>query len=521
MERTPKKIVQKGRRGLKKALFGRTTVVVFLLLAQLVAMVALFTPTADHAALFYTVLSVVSALVVVHIINRPGDPNIKLTWTVLVLSVPLLGVFFYLFVQLDVGHRLAHKRLEELTKETYRFMPRQGELMERVKKEAPELYALSRYTIKNGGFPLYEHTQVTYYSLGDHMFPALLEEISKAKKFIFLEFFIVSYGSMWDTVRNLLCEKIREGVEVRLLYDGTCALFDLPYHYPEELRRLGIQCKVFSPIRPLVSTYYNNRDHRKIMVIDGTVAFTGGVNLADEYINRKVRFGHWKDAAIRLRGEAVRSFTLMFLQMWNVDQRKEDYRPYLEIKPEIPKDAEGYVLPFGDSPLDGEQVGEMVYMDILNRAERYVHIMTPYLIMDEKLTNAITFAAKRGVEVAILLPHIPDKQYAFALAKTHYRELLSAGVKLYEYTPGFVHSKCFVSDDIRGVVGTINLDYRSLALHFECAAYLYGMEAVEQIETDFQETLLKSKRVTMGEWDRTPLVTQLLGKLLKIFAPLM
>ena len=305
------------------------------------------------------------------------------------------------------------------------------------------------------------------------------------------------------------------------MYDGTCAINLLPYGYPKELEKLGIRCKMFSPLHPLVSTHYNNRDHRKILVIDGHTAFTGGVNLADEYINRKERFGHWKDTAVMLKGEAVRSFTLMFLQMWNATEKECVYEPYLNVPVPLPISAPGYVIPYGDNPMDDDKVGEMVYLDILNRAVDYVYIMTPYLILDNEMITGLCFAAQRGVDVRIILPHIPDKRYAFVLAKSHYRELIRTGVKIYEYTPGFVHAKVFVSDDRRAVVGTINLDYRSLYLHFECAAYMEDVPAVGDILRDFRSTEEQCQRITMQDVNRQKLITRLAGAVLKVIAPLM
>ena len=317
---------------------------------------------------------------------------------------------------------------------------------------------------------------------------------------------------------------MRAGVEVRVLYDATCTFYRLPYGYPKRMEALGIHCKMFAPLRPLVSTYYNNRDHRKIAVIDGRIGFTGGVNLADEYANLVRVYGVWKDTAVRLEGEAVRSLTLMFLQMWGMDEREPDtdsYGRYLRVPQRPLPEASGYVLPYADSPLDDERVGECVYLDILNHAERYVRIMTPYLILDETMVMALTFAAKRGVDVELILPHVPDKKFAFALAKGHYRELLDAGVKIYEYTPGFVHAKVFVSDDRKAVVGTINLDYRSLYLHFEDAVYLYDCPCIKDIVADYDATRAQSQVVTHGDLARIPLHTRIAAALLKLVAPLM
>lgn len=324
---------------------------------------------------------------------------------------------------------------------------------------------------------------------------------------------------MWGRILSILERKAREGVEVRVLYDGTCSLMLLPYNYPKKLEALGIRCKVFAPLRVLVSTHYNNRDHRKILVIDGRVAFTGGINLADEYINRKHPYGHWKDNAIEITGQAVASLTLMFLQMWSVESAAaEDCGRYLAT---VPVEKPGFLMPFGSCPFGDERVAEMVYLDIINRARRYVHIFTPYLILDNQLATALTFAARRGVEVVLILPHIPDKKTIFALAKTYYPQLLEGGVRIYEYTPGFVHAKVLVSDDQRAVVGTINFDYRSLYLHFECGVYMERTGAVEQVETDIQDTLRSCQPVTLAQCRSRRLIDKLIGAILRLFAPLL
>ena len=325
---------------------------------------------------------------------------------------------------------------------------------------------------------------------------------------------------MLGRVLKILEEKVKAGVEVRMLYDGTCVVGKVPYHYYQEIEKLGVQCRMFAPLRPLVSTHYNNRDHRKILVVDGRVAFTGGINLADEYINRVRRFGHWKDTAVMVTGKAVRGFTLMFLQLWDVAAGgRSDYLKYLNASAPVP--ARGWVMPYGDIPVDQEHVGQMVYMDVLNRAQRYVHIATPYLILDNDMLTALTYAAKRGVDVGIIVPGIPDKKTAFALTHSYYRELIEQGVKIYEYTPGFIHAKIFVSDDTTAVVGSINLDYRSLRHHYECAALLYGCPAVADVEQDMAETMSKCRRLTVEDCKRDKLSRRAMGWLLRPLGPLM
>ena len=516
-------LLQKSKRGILNVVFGRTMLIVLMLAAQIALLAALFSSLSSWMPYYYAFMLVLYGGLILHLVNKPAEPTTKITWILLVVLTPALGMALYFFVEADIGHRVLNRRLSALMKETAQFLPEEAPIDPAMAQAAPEMEGLVRYTWNHGGkYQAYGNTKVDYLASGETSLEAMLDDLKAARDFIFLEFFIIEEGVMWGRVLKVLEDKIKQGVEVRVMYDGTCAIFRLPYRYPEMLKKLGIPCKMFAPIRLMISTHYNNRDHRKILVIDGKVAYTGGVNLADEYINRGSRFGHWKDVSLRLEGAAVRSYTLMFLQMWNVDEAGDAFARYLDVP--VDKAAEGapgWVLPYGDSPLDNEKVGERVYMDILNRAQRYVHIMTPYLILDSEMLAALTFAAKRGVDVAILLPHIPDKKYAFALAKTHYRELLEAGVRIFEYTPGFVHAKIFVSDDCKAVAGTINLDYRSLYLHFECAAYLRDLPAVLDMEKDFQETLAHSQEIRMEDLKNIKLSYRVAGWLLKVFAPVM
>ena len=511
---------ERGKRGILNILFGRTAIIVVLLLAQFLLLIGLFARW-QYSVYAYGGTYVLSIAMALYLINRPMNYTSRQTWLILILLVPVVGTLLYLYVETDIGHRLVRARLDQIQRDTARCLPRPDRLMKQLQTEEPELCGLANYMLSHGGFPIYANCPVQYFPLGEDKFASLLVELEKAEKFIFMEYFIIDEGYMWDSILEILERKVRQGVEVRVMYDGTNAIFKLPYHYPEKLRAMGIQCKMFSPIRPLISTYHNNRDHRKILVIDGHTAYTGGINLADEYINRKTVHGHWKDTAIMIKGEAVRSFTLMFLQMWGVSEHSIECDRYLNVELPQLSPADGYVLPYGDSPFDNERAGEAVYLDIINRAERYVYIMTPYLIIDGEMTGALTFAAKRGVDVRLILPHIPDKKSAFSLAYTHYRELLEAGVRIYEYTPGFVHAKVFVSDDLKAVVGTINLDYRSLYLHFECAAYLYRMPAIAEIEQDFRRTLKQCQQVTLNSLKHEKRYRKILGALLKLFAPLM
>ncbi len=508
-----------------RIVFGRTAFVVLFLLLQIGFLFSCFRWLSNYLVYIYGGMLALTALVVIYILNEKSNPSFKLAWVIPVLVIPVFGTFLYLFVQFQIGTKWINRRLKDAGDETSPYLEQNPITEKRLKKVSRDKANLAVYLKNCGGFPVCQNTSVRYFPLVDAMFPEFKRQLKSARKFIFMEYFIIERGKMWGEILEILEEKAAQGVEVRVMYDGMCCMMLLPYHYPQVLEKKGIRCKMFSPIKPTLSTHQNNRDHRKICVIDGHTAFTGGINLADEYINAVERFGHWKDTAVMLQGEGVQSFTMMFLQMWNITERqKENYGKYIYPGEELLNDAKpelGFVIPYGDSPLDGENVGERVYMDIINQARDYVHMMTPYLILDNEMVTALTFAAKRGVDTVLMMPHIPDKKYAYLLARSYYPELIEAGVKIYEYTPGFVHAKVFVSDDETAVVGTINLDFRSLYLHFECGVWIHKNPVVDAIEEDFLETLKKCRQVTLEDCRRYPFLPKFAGRMLRLIAPLM
>lgn len=513
------------RKGLWKLLFGRTTLFVLLLLIQSFALIWGSYYLGSKVIVINYIVGFLAVLILIYLLNSRLDTNYKLMWFILIASVPLFGVVLFLYTRIQPGTAAITTRVEQLLREQRTYLAPDRRTIETELIHARQEFGIFKYIYEEGHYPSYENASVKYLPMGEDKFREMLLQLERAEKFIFLEYFIIDKGVMWDAVLDVLKRKAAQGVEVRMMYDGTCMLSMLPREYPKEMEALGIRCKVFSPMVPFLSTHQNNRDHRKILVIDGRVAFTGGVNLADEYINQRERFGHWKDTSIMVEGRAVNSFTLMFLQNWNLDEGvREEYHRYIiaddeNIDPGMKRG--GLIAPYGDSPLDTEVVGEKVYLDIINRAEKYVHIMTPYLILSETMIHSLIFAAQRGIEVKIILPHIPDKKYAYWLARTYYSELIQGGVKIYEYTPGFVHAKVFASDDRKAVVGTINLDYRSLYLHFECAAYIYNNPVVDDIELDYQKTLEKCHRITLENCRNFSLPAKIAGKALRIVAPLM
>lgn len=513
------RLLQQSKRGLFHVVFSRTVIIMLLLLLNFFLLFSLLFELFEGITLVFGGMVAVTGVMLIIILNTDDNPAFKLSWCIVVAVLPLLGIVLYTVVRLDLGSRVHKKMLEKSVESSLPYIPDSAGVVQTIEQQDPGTAGIARYLQQHGHAPTYANTEVRYFPLGEDKFEEMLRQMEKAERFIFLEYFIIVPGQMWGQILEVLSRKAKEGVEVRVLYDGMNAVTNLPYNYPKQLETLGIKCKMFSPVRPFVSTHYNNRDHRKILVIDGHTAFTGGINLQDRYINQEEVFGHWKDTAIMVQGEAARGFTLMFLQMWNTNEWEQIYEPYLQPQPQI--SAPGYVIPYGEDPTRKERIAKNVYLSILSQAKKYVYIMTPYLILDSEMSGALQYAAKRGVDIRIILPHIPDKRTAFALAKSHYRELIGAGVKIYEYTPGFVHAKVFLSDDICGVVGSINLDYRSLYLHYECAAYLYQVSALSDIKADFAATMAKSQEITTTDVKMQSFLTRIAAAFLKVAAPLM
>ena len=500
-----------------KIFLNRIFVFGFLILIQILWVFFIGRELLEHYSWIHYLMRLISLMVVLWLVNKDENPSYKISWIIVVLLFPMFGGLLYLLI----GNKKPSHNIRRILQPALDEISQVAILEDDVSKTLTESKQDALHYLSDLGYGTYLRTKCRYYSLGDYCYGDLLKDISQAKKYIFMEYFIVSEGLMFENILKILAQKVQEGVEVRFIYDDVGSITTLPYHFEKKLEQLGIQCVVFNPFIPLVSARMNHRDHRKICIIDGNIGYSGGFNLADEYINVKVRFGHWKDTGVMIQGDAVQNFTMMFLQMWNIGEKQpESYRPYLT--PHILcRKAAGYVVPFGDCPLDDENVGEHVFLDMLYTAKRYMHIMTPYLIIGYELVQAMNYAAKRGVEVELILPHIPDKWYAFQVARTYYPELLESGVKIYEYTPGFVHAKVYISDDEKAVVGSTNMDYRSLYLHYECAALFVNNPSVEDAERDFQQTKAQCQMMTVEDYRNLPWYNRLTGRVLRLIAPLM
>lgn len=506
-----------------KLVFSRIFVVALAILLELAWIAALVWGISAISTHVARIISILSLFLVLWIVNKKINPSYKLAWTILILTIPFFGVtIYFLFGKSRIAKKMSREfqyvlnRISDLIQED-------PEVRAELEEEDKGISNQSQYIRDHAGFPVYKNTITEYYSVGDDMFPAMIEELEKAQHFIFLEYFIINDGRMWQTVLEILERKAKEGVDLRLIYDDMGCATTLPYHFYKQLQSKGIKCASFNPLRPILNIILNNRDHRKILVIDGHTGFTGGINLADEYINEKDRFGHWKDTGIMLKGEAVWNFTVMFLQMWCViTKMKCDFKEY---EPHVyhpgPFASDGFVQPYSDTPLDEEIVGENVYLNIINRAKKYIYICTPYLIIDNEMMTALCLASKSGVEVTILTPGIPDKKMVFLLTQSYYEQLLEAGVKIYEYTPGFLHAKSFVCDDEVGAVGTVNMDYRSLYLHFECGTWMYKSNAIMQIKMDMLGMLPKCKEITLEFCRNRNIVVRGMQSILRLFAPML
>lgn len=481
----------------------------------------------QHYYIWALIIWGVTASLEVFIVLTRSEPDYKIAWMLMISFFPILGALYYLlFANKRTTWR--QKKKMERYEEALPAFATDKTVKEKVASSYPEGARIASYLENNTGAAIYEDTSIEYFPLGDEAFPVMLRELSKARHFIFLEYFIITPGYMWDEIHAILREKAKEGVDVRLVYDDFGNLGNTPVSFPRELRREGIRTNVFGPIKPFLNVKMNNRDHRKICVIDGHTGFTGGINIADEYINRAERFGHWKDNCIMLRGRGVDGLTRLFLRNWIASFEREwkpsflDYESgkYIAEIGGYPK-SDGFLQPYGDLPFDYESVGERVYLSILARAKRYVYISTPYLILDDKLRDTITLAASEGVDVRLLVPGIPDKRRIFQLTRLNYGPLLEAGVRIYEYTPGFVHQKMFVSDDEIATDGTINLDYRSLYLHLECGTLILGSRAVDNMKADFLATIGVSREVSLNEWEGWRKHHLLDWAVLRLLAPLL
>ena len=493
----------------------RGIVVALGLLLQILFFLFLYIDLAEHFILISGILKAAGFLLVLWLIKYSKSYSYILPWIIIIILFPLVGTLLYLIIGYNKKSSKLLKRIvsSEISNKKYLVQDKS------IRKEILNNSRI-RYITDYINYPVTTNNDVKYYPLGELGYKEMLKELKKAKEFIFFEYFIIKPGKMWDSILEILKDKASKGVDVRVMYDDLGCVGSLNLNYYKELEKQGIKCIPFNRLSPIAGIIMNNRDHRKILVIDGKVAFSGGINIADEYININSPYGHWKDNVIKISGDAVWNYTVMFLTMWN-SYKKVD-KDFNVFKHKFPKETEhkGYVAPYGESPLDDEISGQNIYLNIINQANDYVYICTPYLIIDSDMINALTLAAKRGVDVRIIIPGIPDKKLVYSLSESYVEPLVKEGVTVYKYSPGFVHSKVFVADYKVATVGTINLDYRSLYLHFECGMYMENTPSIKDVKADMLDTMDKSHKLSRKE-ARPSLFKAIFQALLRLFAPLM
>ena len=513
-----KRIQRKTERRISAAL--RLALVALLLLLQIALVIVLVQVLRQKMYIGYTVLQMLGVLCVLHLYMRPGSSTYKPGWIILIMLVPVVGlILYFLWNGNQVKKKLALKAMA-MPKEPPAVQESSTRAQATLTERWPRWGKLTEY-LQRQNFPVFANTELTYFPTGEAYLEDLLAKMEKAQRFIFLEYYIASEGQIWERICRILTERAAAGVEVNLILDDFGSMMTMPPEDIYALRQKGVWVQMFNPVHHYVNRlYFNYRDHRKIAIIDGDIAYTGGANLADEYANLIVRFGYWKDAALRVEGDAAWNFTVMFLNFWNAFRPSEtDYDAFRPM-PLVTPVSDGIVQPYADSPLDEEPMAETVYLNILAQAQRYVYIYTPYLAVGEEMLDALKNAAKRGVDIRLVLPGIPDKKLVFRLSRSYYLPLLRAGVRIYEYTPGFLHAKCWVSDDVTAVVGSINMDYRSLFLHFECGVLLQKNSQVAVLRDDVRATLPQCREIQVTEC-RTSLPGTVLDSVLRLLSPLM
>ncbi|WP_208559343.1 cardiolipin synthase [Marinilactibacillus kalidii] len=505
-------------------IFRRRVLLALLIVIQFGIFSFMINQSIAYSIVLESVFTAVSILIALHVVGKKGKEAYKITWILQVLIFPVYGALFYLMFNRQTKTKKLQKKLEKIYDFHRSYLNTFPNTLERASIEYPEYATQMFYLEKTMGFPVYDLTDIQYFEIGETYYESMLQSLQEAKKYIFFEFFIVSEGKMWSEIQEILAEKALQGVEVRVMFDDIGSFVTLPEQTKQLLEEKGIQCRVYNPFHPILTSSQNNRDHRKILSIDGEVSFTGGINIADEYINAIEKFGHWKDTGIKMNGPAAWGQTLIFLQLWQTMDETLSAKEMTLLLPAFDgptrQESKGYVQPYADSPTDTQNVGEHVFVKMIHQAKKSVLIYTPYLILDENLETALTLAAQSGVSVKIILPKIWDKYLVHMTSRSYYKELIDAGVEVFEYTAGFMHAKSVIVDEESAVIGTINFDYRSLYLHFENAVALYGVPEIKNMVLDFNETEKLSEKISLSELSDSK-IARVAKRILRLFAPLM
>lgn len=511
------------RRGILSRIFSRATLFALLFLAQIALVLYFAVELTHYYALYYWLGFVLSLVALIIMLFKKSELPYAVTWLIIIILFPIMGAAVYIAISLDPFPFRMRKRIKEQEYDMALLQTFNQQNIKDLDKVDSRYSGVANYLSYSAASPTFKNNPLRYYASGEESLRDFLKDLRSAKKFIFLEFFIVKQGTFLQEILSILREKAKEGVEIKFLYDGFNAMLSLPFSYPKRLASVGIETRVFSPQKTPFFHRESYRSHRKSVIIDGKIAYVGGVNIGDEYVNRITRFGYWKDALLRVEGTSVSSITLSFLGMWDHGRKKQlDKSKYL-LHPseyETYKDTHNFVIPYSDNPIDEENTGFNVYLEIINKATDYVYISSPYLVIESEFIKALQYASKRGVDVRILVPFIPDKKIPNYVAKSYYKRLVEAGIKIYEYTPGFNHAKLFVSDDVVFTVGSINLDYRSFYLSYENNVFAYDKALATTIRKDLEKAYKQSKLINKQELKHIKKHQLILGYLFRFFAPL-
>ncbi len=479
----------------------------------------------DYIQILSFLNRLIALVLVLAIYSQNKSPSIKMPWITLMLVAPTIGITLYLLIGFSGSTKMMRKRYEVMDELMFPYLHQNDEIMTEIKELDDSCFGVSNYLLKQSRYPVYSGVEVKYYDDASKGIEAQKKDLMKAKEFIFMEYFAIEDKESWQAVEEILVKKVKEGVEVRVFYDDIGSIGYISGEFIKKLQSKGIKCRVFNPVMPIFNLFFNHRDHRKMTIIDGEIGYTGGYNIANEYFNITSPYGHWKDTGIRLKGETVKAMTATFLEMWNaVRSDDKDDGPYIRkyfARDYLKYCEKGFVQFYADNPMDKKPVGEEVYMNMASRAKDYLYFCSPYLIITDEMSRVLCLAAKRGVDVRIITPGIPDKKIVFKLTRSYYNQLTLSGVRIYEYTPGFCHAKMSISDDIIATCGTINLDYRSLYHHFEDGCLLIGCEAIGKIKKDFEETFTECKEVTAEYRDGRSAPLRFGQMILRLVAPLL
>lgn len=500
---------------------GRMMIVGLLFIVQIAWIVALSLWLNDYSVTIYFICGIAALLLSLRIYGARQLSSFKMPWIILILTFPLPGVcLYFLFGHKGVTKKM-RKRFEKIDSGLFPEIAQDKNVLSELESKDFTAANQCRYIYDYGKYPVYKNSGAVFYSEAADGFEAQLEALKNARSFIFMEYHAIEEANSFSRLKAVLEERAKSGVEVRILYDDVGSVGFIDPGFIKRMEEIGVQCRVFNPVNPIINLFMNNRDHRKITVIDGEAGFTGGYNLADEYFNIVNPYGYWKDTGVKLIGAAVKSLTVMFLEMWNaMGETDKTYEKYLKDCSDCPA-SDGYIQLYADSPLDNEPMGENVYLNLIKSAKHRLYIATPYLIITDEMERELCLAAKRGVDVRVITPGIPDKKLIFKITRSYYYGLVRDGVKVYEYTPGFLHAKQVLCDDYSAVVGTINFDYRSLYHHFENAVLMHGCSAVNDIADDFLKMLEASGEVTGQYREKKKSVLRISQCILRLFAPLL